>query len=209
MSTENENCIWIGIGTNLKDGPLCDSIKDANNLLVKEYNAKSGFAGSEYPHLNLYDLGVPTDSIDSISKILKEIVADQGSFTLKTGAINYFPFGLFYLEVEENAELINLQKKIVERIVTLKGACIYKDYLAPHRKYSEAQKDSLMKYGNPHVLDQFRPHITIGFVDHKKNDLNKIREIIHIEPQKFYINNIHLTVGDGDQRTIEVFKFKS
>lgn len=202
---ENESCIWIGVGTDIpKESALYHTVKDANGLLVKKYNGKDGFAGSECPHLNLYDLSVPKENVNSIIEKIKEIAKEQRSFTVKTGKVNYFPFGLFFLEIEESQDLLNLHKKIVEQIVTLNGGCIDKDYLAPHRKYTQKQRDTLMKYGNPYVLDQFQPHITVGFVRNHENKLAEICKELNslVQSQEFHVNTVHIVAGEGKEKTM-------
>ena len=202
---ENKNCIWIGIGTDVKkESSLYRTLKAANTQLVKEHKGKDSFAGSDYPHLNFYDLSVPRENLNIITRKINEIAVDQKSFVLKIGKVNYFPFGLFFLEIERNEVLSHFHKKIVEEISQLKGDCIDKDYVSPHRKYTEEQRKSLIKYGNPHVLDQFQPHITIGLINDQKDKLTKISEELNsmFQLEEFHIDNIHITIGDEKKRKL-------
>lgn len=200
MTDQKQNCVWIGIGADISEGmDLCRTINKVNNSLVEKYEAKRDFTGSEYPHLNLYDLSVAKPNLKIISEKIKKIAENQKSFIVRVKEVDYFPFGLFFLGVGKSSELKNLHRKIVEEIVKLKGECIDEDYLAPHRKYNQRQKELLVEYGNPHVLDQFQPHITIGHVKNQEDKLSSIQKELNktIKITEFRINNLHITVGDG------------
>ncbi len=195
MVEQNQNCIWIGIGVDVLEGSgLYGRIIEMNCLLVEKYGAEKNFAGSEHPHLNLYDLSVPKENVELITESIKSISEEQRSFTVKIRGINYFHFGLVFLEVEKNDTLGKLHGKIVEDVVKLKGDCIVNDYLAPHRKYNAKQKELLMQYGNPHILDQFQPHITIGHIRNQENKLKAIQEELNklITVTEFKIDNVHI-----------------
>ncbi|MEW5805314.1 MAG: 2'-5' RNA ligase family protein [Patescibacteria group bacterium] len=199
MVKQNQNCIWVGIGIEVPMGSqICREIIKANNLLVDKYRAKKGFSGSKHPHLNLYDLSVPNENIRLIAEKLKGISKTQKSFTVKIEDINYFHFGLIFLKIEKSDALVKLHEKIVEEVAKLKSGCIDADYLTPHRKYTARQKEMLMRYGNPFVLDQFQPHITIGHVKNQEDKLDKIRkrlrELISMTEIKIY--NIHFVAGN-------------
>lgn len=196
MSGKNtQNCVWIGIGVDISEGTeLYQGVVKMNSLLIGKYGAEGGFAGSEHPHLNLYDLSVPRENLKAIVERVKEVVSTQKNFAVKIGAIRRFSFGLFFLEINNNSGLKKLHRKIVEEVVKLRGECIDKDYLAPYRKYTKRQKELLIKYGNPYVLDQFQPHITIGHVRNTKNNLMAIQEELNrlIPMTELRVDNVHV-----------------
>ncbi len=196
----NQNCVWIGISVDIEKLELRRDIVEMNNLLVGEYGANKSFAGGECPHLNLYDLSVPRENLELIVKKVKEMTESQKIFEIEMGKVNYFPFGLFFLEIKMNVILNGMHKKIVEEIVKLKGSCIDEDYLAPHRQYSKRQKELLMQYGNPYVLDQFQPHITVGHTRNQQDKLDAIcKELSKIAPMtNFRVESVHI-VTDGEK----------
>src|SRR3989344_7973333 len=140
MTEQNQNCIWMGIGIDIPEGSeIYRRIIEMNDLLVEKYDSKKDFAGSEHPHLNIYDLSVPRENTKLITERVKTISENQRSFTATIKGVDYFSFGLIFLEVEKNDILKKLHKKIVGDVVKLKGDCIDNDYLSPHRKYSAKQ----------------------------------------------------------------------
>jgi 2'-5' RNA ligase len=209
MTGQNQNCIWVGIGIDVsEETELNRVVVEMNNLLAEKYGASKDFTGSNHPHLNLYDLSVPIENLELIIEKVREISEINKGFEVEIGEVNYFPFGLFFLEISKNDALNKLHKRIVEELVKLKGKCIDEDYLAPYRKYSERQKEVLMQYGNPHVLDQFQPHITIGHVKNQQDKLDTIcKELSKFAPMtKLKIESVHIvTDGEKDNRTLGKF----
>ena len=209
MAEQNQNCTWVGIGTDVSgESEIYRKIIETNDLLVTKYGAKKDFAGSEHPHLNLYDLSVPNENVELIAKKIKQISEEQRSFEAKVKGINYFHFGMIFLEVEKSDTLAKLHENIVEEVVKLKGDCIDENYLAPHRQYSKRQKELLMQYGNPHVLDQFQPHITIGHIRNQENKLSEISKELNklISVTEFKIDVVHIVESNGkDNKTLGRF----
>jgi len=192
-----------------EESEIYRKIVQMNDLLAMKYDAKKDFAGSEHPHLNLYDLSAPNENVKLIAERVKTISENQKSFSIKIKGINYFHFGLIFLEIEKNDVLTKLHEKVVEDVVKLKGSCIDEDYLAPHRKYTARQKELLMQYGNPHVLDQFQPHITIGHVRNQGSKLHEISGELNklILMAEFVIDNVHVVTGEEkDRQTLGKFK---
>lgn len=203
MTEQNQNCIWAGIGIDIPEGSeIYQKIIEMNNLLIDKYGARKDYTGSECPHLNLYDLSVPNGNAKLIVEKIRQISEEQRSFTAKIKRVNYFHFGLFFMEIEKNDMLVELHERIVGEVVKLKDTCIDEDYLAPHRKYNARQKELLMEYGNPHVLDQFQPHITIGHVKNQENKLNEILDGLNkfIPMIELRIDNVHIVTGDGKNK---------
>jgi len=204
IKLNNNTCTWIGIGIDLpKQSGVYRDVVMFNKLLVKNYGIKKDF----YPHLNIYDLSVPKENLKAIIEKLKAFVSTQKSFKIKTKKINFFPFGIVFLEVQKSKQLELLHKNIVKGIVALKGECIDKDYLSLNRKYTKRQKELLMRYGNPFVFDQFQPHITIGNIFDKKQLKNICKELnLQLKPQEFEIESIHITVENNGLKTTKKIK---
>ncbi|MFA5092075.1 MAG: 2'-5' RNA ligase family protein [Candidatus Paceibacterota bacterium] len=192
----------MGIGIDiLKKSELYYDIIETNKILVKKYGSKTDL-NKNCPHLNLYDLSIPKENLKYIILKIKEILVDQKPFIIKTKKVNYFSFGIIFLEIEPNQELKTLHKKIVKEVSKLKGTCIDNDYLAPHRTYTKKQKELLLKYGNPFVLDQFQPHITIGFVNNQKDTLANICKELntYIKSNKFQVDCIQIVSGEKHKK---------
>ncbi|MEK6855812.1 MAG: 2'-5' RNA ligase family protein [Nanoarchaeota archaeon] len=198
----DEKCVWIGIGMDIKDKELYEECKKINKKLVKEYGSSIIFSKNNMPHLNLYDLSVPKKNLPEIVKRLKKIALNRESFDVDITGINYFPFGLFFIELKINNFLYELHKLIVNEITQLKGNGICEDYLEPVRKYNPNQKEMLKNHGNPFVLSEFKPHITLGLI--KENNLDYVKKELTplFTKRKFTVDNIHIVVEDENRKKV-------
>ncbi len=207
MNANELNCIWIGVGSDVtKETPLYADCLRMGDVLKIKYGSQLDLSGKDAPHLNFYDLSLPAENLERAAAGLEKLASEQKVFAVKIKSVGYFPFGIFFLEIEKNGELFKLHRHIVEEIVQLKGSCIDPDYLEPHRKYAERRKEILQQYGNPHVLDQFQPHITIGHVKNSHYDFEEIkRELVKLLTAKDWkIDNIH--VATDHREFLKIFR---
>ena len=211
MIDKNQDCVWVGIGVNIqKSTSLYQTCLRLNKVLRKEYGSTLRFLGSEVPHLNLYDLDVPRDNLRTIVERLQTLLQGQKSFNVKIKPLNYFPFGLFFLEIETTTQLSHLHRALVEAISPLKGECVCEDYLQPHRSLDSEQNAVLKLHGNPYVLGCFKPHITVGHIRNQDQNLDSIRRELNTinKTKELLINNIHVVFEEnGARRELQVFHF--
>jgi len=83
------------------------------------------------------------------------------------------------------------------------------DYLQSHRKYNSTQKSMLKLYGNPHVLSQFMPHVTLGLTQEK--NLQSIQKEMGpiLTECVLKVKNIHIIVEmDRNKKIIADFDLK-
>ncbi len=176
------NCSWIGIGVELPS-LLTQQCISVNNEISLVNPASYKFSQNNRPHLNLYDLDVPERNISEITSALNNVLSDTPSFEVKILKIGYFQFGAIFLEVEKHPLLLHLHNIVVSTVYKYKGNCVCKDYLQPWRKHTLGQTEMLEKYGNPFVLKEFQPHISVGFIKASEETLNA-----HVEDLNKYIN---------------------
>ena len=205
-------CVWIGIGVEIKEETsLYKECLKINRLLSDEYGAQINFSDNQVPHLNIYDLSIPEENISSVTNVLATIVDSLRKFSIKINMVGHFPFGLFFLEIENNNILKSLHAQIVNAVNPLREDCVDPDYLQPHRKYTNQQKEYLDQYGNPHVLELFKPHITLGHIK-RRTDLDFIEK--KLGPiqiiREFEVNNVTLVTEDalGKNKTLMRFDLK-
>ncbi len=155
-------CVWIGIGVPVPEkSALHENLAAMSDFLATRFGDG---VGSDVFHLNLYDLAVPKENLKTIIDLLSERVGGKQRFTTKVEGVGSFPFGAIWLGLEMNPKLFDLHTLIVQNISPLRGGCIEKSYLEDNRTYTQNQKEMLARYGNPFMLGEFRPHITIGFI---------------------------------------------
>lgn len=192
-------CSWIGIGVDLPFSLTSQCISVNNEIsLVNPTSYK--FYENNRPHLNLYDLEVPERNIPEIANGLNNVLGNMSAFEVKIPKIGYFSFGAIFLEVEKHPLLINLHTKIVETVYKYKGNCICKDYMQPWRKHTHEQVEMLEKYGNPFVLKEFHPHISVGFIKAPEEILKRHVENLNklFTMSRFKIEKISL-VDDAEK----------
>jgi len=200
-----EKCVWIGIGIDVGNTPIYNSLKKMNKWLISRHKNLLPFTINNRPHINLYDLSIPEKNINSVIKEIQKIVLHQKKFSISTDQPTHFLFGTFFLKLLLNKGLFGLHSDIVKKIVGLRGNCIDEDYLTLWKKYSKQEKMLLVKYGNPHVLKNFFPHITLGFIkDLKEGEMLKIDGELQkfIKRTEIVIDNVYVVVGNGKKKKI-------
>ena len=190
------NCSWIGIGVELP--PLLTQQCGSVNAAISQINpASHKFSDTNRPHLNLYDLDVPESNISEITSALINALKDIPSFEVKIKNISYFHFGAVFFEIEKHPSLLDLHNTVVSTVYKYRGSCLCKDYLQPWRKYTQEQEGMLKEFGNPFVMNEFHPHISLGFIKASegvlKNYVEDLRKIISIT--SFRVEKLSL-VGD-------------
>jgi len=206
---ENNKCIWIGIGIDVNKNSKFYSDLTLMNGLLKKYENEIIFSENNLPHLNLYDFDIPKNNLEIIIARIGKVISKTKKFSLKIKGVNYFNFGIVFIEFEENSKLIKIHKKIVNSVYSLKGNCTCKDYLDKNRDYDKKQKELLKKYGNPHILSNFKPHITLGLI--RGQNLEKIKEYLKkiLKIGSFEVNNINIVKEENkNYELIKKFELK-
>jgi 2'-5' RNA ligase len=205
MKVCGDNCSWIGIGVDVERGKLNDECVAMNAMLKTQYGSSIDFSGKDVPHLNLYDLSVPTENISTIEKNLEKIAGETKPISIEIESVGYFPFGIFFLKLKMNDALSDFHKKIVDAIVPFKSDCVDKDYAAPYRNYTPRQSELLEQYGNPFVLDCFEPHITIGHIRNKNVDFDMIKDELEklLKTKAWTADNLH--IATNGRQTVKRF----
>ena len=207
MSINAHYPVWVGIGITInKKSRACASLVEMSEILSQKYGDKLKSA-KEF-NINLYDFDAPKSELKNIEKELRDILNEFMGFKIKVNVVRSFDFGIVFLEIEKTIELYNLHKKIVEKINPYRKGLICKDYLEEKRNYNSSKKEMIEKYGNPHVLDEFYHHITIGMVKPSKldsaiKDLKKLSRKMEIG-----VNSIHIAINDNGKRNKKEVKLK-
>lgn len=156
--------IWIAISSPLRNGLFFKKCKDLNKKLHQLDRESFLYTKDNLPHLNLYDLNIPKKNLSKVVEELTNKLAEAHSLKIRIGKIKYFSHGVFFIAIRRDKLLATFHKDIVKTISKYKGSCICNYYLKRKNSYSRKQRLLLRKYGNPFVLSEFKPHITIGFI---------------------------------------------
>lgn len=209
MTIKDTGCVWIGIGIDIAPSDsIFSQLTQLNSQLNQEFASPYNLELIP-PHINLYDLDIPKDNLDKVDEALKEIAQKFQGFSLKLSNVSFFKHGSIYVQCELSQELKALEKDVVEKVAVFKGNCRTEDYWQPWREYNEQQKRYRDQYGNPHVLDSFSPHVTVGFA---KGDQEKLKSVTQrlkatFSPIALIVKQINMAIQDSDGKTVERRKY--
>ena len=204
----DNNIGWIGIGIDiLPTEPFYSQIVGLNKELVKY--------GSNYkielipPHINLYDIDIPTKNFEEVDRKLKEISDLHNSFEISCSRVDYFKHGSIYVACDINESLKNFQQDIVKNISNLRENIKTKEYWESWREYTENQLENRENYGNPNVLNFFEPHVTVGFIKDPimlKEANTKLNELL--KPTVYSVRHFNLVIKNSENETIKTIGYK-
>ena len=200
-------CIWFGVGIDVKStDEAYSSIIELNELLKQKYGSNYIFNSiNNPPHINLYDIDIPSENLEDVDQTLKKLAKQYKPLSIELSTIDSFRYGAIYVRCALDHKLQDLEKEVVESLVNFKDGCRTKEYWQSWREYNAQQIYNRDQYGNPHVLDTFTPHITLGFV---KVGQKKLQEIVQTCGQKFsktklVVKQMDMAIQNLDGKFIE------
>ncbi len=210
-NNSSTNITWAGVGLNFSaDDPGYQELIEINELLINRYGSTFRFdPASNPPHINLYDFDLPKKNLEELCSRLQEAAEQSPRFLVELGEIKYFDHGTIYIGCELSLEMKALEAMVVEQLNPLREGCRTEEYWQVHRKYTEGQKEQREKYGNPHVLETFYPHLTIGFLNGQKSDLDRLVDELNknFSLKHIPINHIDLVTKDNESNILVNHQF--
>ena len=148
------------------------------------------------PHLSLYVFNINSNNLSDVIFEFNKMQKSLNQFSSKTVKWKVFEndiltkLNTLCLEIELSNELKFLQMKVV--------GSLSKFHDKSYSEYEGELKLSNERHGYPFVGDHWIPHITIGSMDIKSENLLELSEKLFAFPQKISINNICLFKIKGD-----------
>ena len=204
MTAKRTDCVWIGIGIDITPSDnIFSQLTKLNSQLNQEFGSSYNLELNPL-HINLYDLDIPEDSLEKAGEVLREVTHKSNIFSIKLGKVSFFEHGSIFVMCELNELLKTFDREIVEAIVSFKGTCKTEEYWEPWRQYTEQQKIYREQYGNPHVLDAFTPHITIGYVKKEKAELERITSQLSkkFKVSEFTVKQISMVIQNSERKIV-------
>ena len=205
MTVKHTDCVWIGIGIDITPSDnIFSQLTKLNSQLNQEFGSSYNLELNPL-HINLYDLDIPEDSLEKAGEVLREVTHKSNIFSIKLGKVSFFEHGSIFVMCELNELLKTFDREIVEAIVSFKGTCKTEEYWEPWRQYTEQQKIYREQYGNPHILDAFIPHITVGYVKKEKTELERITNQLSekFEASEFKVKQIGTAIQNSEGKIVE------
>lgn len=157
-----------------------------------------------YSHVTIYFLEIPAKNLDRMLLAIEELSKEMSSIKFKFTKIGG-TLGWIGIEAELSQEIKNIHEKIVEFVNPLREDHLREKYLAKLDTFPEKEKNNLRLYGHPHVLDLYRPHLTIIRLKNEK-DAEKIAEEIDWPLKEFMLDKIGIFKMGGHGTCRELIK---
>jgi 2'-5' RNA ligase len=152
------------------DATMMQHAQAANARLLKTFPKGFALDASHHPHITMLQQFVRTENLDQIYDAAAEVLASETPTRWKLKAIKYYyipdsPNGLAGIVVEPTADLLRLQRKLLDAVAPFTA----KTGTAAAFMSTDGGRDiqrSLIDYVTNFVPiasgDKFNPHVTIG-----------------------------------------------
>lgn len=147
------------------DGTTLGHVRGLNRRIIDLAGGGIDFAHGKVPHLTLF-MGLFPPSCEAGAR---RAVADlAGRFTpldLAFRGVEAARDGYLFLRVEGTEALRAWHARVVEALDPLREGLVRQKFRDRRADYSPDEQARIDRYGFPWVLEAWRPHVTIGFVD--------------------------------------------
>jgi len=123
-------------------------------------------------HITLYTLEIKEKDKDVIKKKAMELSRKYLPLEIFITKITKTNYGTIIFEVQNNEQLVNIHKSIINEIVKFRDKNSPSKAKTFYHEFSKEEQKLIDKYGRPNVDQKFLPHITIG-----KGEVNINQEI--------------------------------
>ncbi len=136
--------------------------------------------GKRFAHISLYKFQLKAEDIPKVDEALASIARSVSPLQLKARTYSYEHDGYHFIDVEyeKTAELLGLQKSVIEAVNPLREGMREKD----KERMLSAEGLSLenyQKYGYNLVGELFRPHISLTRLKTEDHDVSKVLDDLH------------------------------
>lgn len=145
-------------------------------------------------HISLFQSRVRCSQLEKISIALNSLAKSIKPFKLELDAELKEACTNLFWNIKENLQLVTLHTDILKAISPYREGIlpIFKD---GYTQLSQTQQQLIDRYGTPHVLQNFNPHITVYYnMDHEKIDcLSEIKpkqSCLHFSATELIIGHI-------------------
>lgn len=128
-----------------------------------------------FAHITLYSCEFPNESRREIEAKFGELTNSKLSINISLGDIRINKRGFVLVDIKVSDEQKEFHIKTVEALNSLRKGILRSKYKS--RKYREQlstdELSNIDKYGHPHVLNLYKPHLTLGKLQNTNiNDLD-------------------------------------
>lgn len=159
--------------------PLYTQLIRLNHIARSQYHSSYNPNGVFCPpHITLYSPCMPASNVPKALDAVGKIAKDTPPITVRLRDIDFFPDGTVYVRCRESREIFQLHSKIVEKLDQLREGHIDPDYKENQQMLQLSEKRLLEKYGDPHVMENFQPHIAVARVSTSREHIDDLIKLL-------------------------------
>lgn len=145
-----------------------DLLKQAfalNRRVVSSAGGAVDFGAGRIPHITLYMGLFPEAERAAVVSELKTVAAETAPFPIVLREIETSRDGYLFWKVVADEPLRHLHERVVTALNPLRCGAVREKFLEDQERFTKEECVYIMKYGFPWVLDRFRPHVTVGYLE--------------------------------------------
>jgi hypothetical protein len=161
--------------------------------------------GIFYPHATIYHVKFPLENKDKVTSVVESIVKQTSPVHFDPIGINE-KFNFVGIGFEKTDVIKDIHEKIVTELNPLREGVIGKKYIEKFTTYSEKERVYINTYGYPYVFDEYRPHVTVAYLEHGA-DMEEVKSMILLgKPFTVTELTINFSTKDENGNTVKEIK---
>jgi hypothetical protein len=160
----------FSVGTKIDEEKIMEAKLYLKNYYNNKYDAN--------PHFNFLITAMPDYRLKDLESLTENYFKNKKSVKIKLGKLHYEQKGRFFSISILGKEVIQLHKELIDVLNPIRDGYIREKDLTriKENKTSEEEKENILTYGYLHVLNTFKPHITVGNIQSEGDvDIRKIK----------------------------------
>ncbi|HUK03280.1 MAG TPA: hypothetical protein VLW26_13480 [Steroidobacteraceae bacterium] len=152
------------------DSKMIEQAQAANAALLKNFPGGYALDAEHRPHISVMGGYVYTAKLDQIYAAVEKVLTSEKVLSWRMRAFKYYyiplnEIGLGGIVVEPTAEMVRLQKSLIEALnpfLSPTGTAAAFATTPRDREINQATLDAVATYISDHTGDHYSPHVTIG-----------------------------------------------
>ncbi|RCK78936.1 MAG: hypothetical protein OZSIB_0487 [Candidatus Ozemobacter sibiricus] len=161
------------------DGTILSEAVRLNREIVATAGGEVDFAQGRVPHLTLFMGLFPEAAVVRVEAAVAEVARAFPPVPLALVGLTAARDGYLFLQVARTPALAALHAAVVRALDPLREGLIRPKFLQALNTYSTVEQANIQRYGFPWVLDEWRPHVTVGHVSPERHEalLSRLRPV--------------------------------
>ncbi|NLI79451.1 MAG: DUF1045 domain-containing protein [Candidatus Riflebacteria bacterium] len=148
------------------DGTTIERVRRLNRRVVDLAGGGIDFStGALIPHLTLFMGLFPPSREARVRRAVDDLAGRFAPLDLAFGGMEVARDGYVFLRVAPTEALRGWHARVVAALDPLREGLVRQKFRDRRTDYSPDEQARIDRYGFPWVLEAWRPHVTIGFVD--------------------------------------------